>query len=99
MHSSSSTSTQVSPFNSSSLHGQLSVVGEGGRGAETRAARPREELHPPSPTSPSVFTWAGQRTPASSNEDPWPHFHFWSRIRDSGACTKPCLCPLGRRDR
>ncbi len=60
---------------------------------------PKREPLPPSPTPLSIFTWAGQRTPASSNEDPWPHFHFWSRIRDSGAQNRACVFWSGERDR
>lgn len=51
--------------------------------------------HPASPSlaeppPPSSFTWAGSLwTPASPNEDPWLHFHFWSHIRDCQAQNRP----------
>lgn len=39
---------------------------------------------------PSFFTWAGSLwTPASPNEDPWLHFHFWSHIRHCQAQNRP----------
>lgn len=42
------------------------------------------------PPPPRSFTWAGSLwTPASPNEDPWLHFHFWSHIRDCQAQNRP----------
>lgn len=42
------------------------------------------------PAPPHSFTWTGSLwTPASPNEDPWLHFHFWSHIRDCQAQNRP----------